>query len=442
VDAGNETFFKAFYQALASRPLHPHDPFYVPLLTRSDLATSDPVDSLRRCIEWRGTASVQLFSGFRGTGKSTELRRLCDCLVRQGLLVVLCDMEDYLNLSMPVDVSDFLIAVAGAFGEALDQDHLLGEDKTRPSYWDRITAFMKSEVQFLEGVEAEGVKLGLKADPDFKTRIQDRMKGHLGSLVKDVQAYMVDCVKRLRARHGADKSIVLLLDSVEHLRGTSINADDVHDSLENLFAGHCEKLRFQSMHVVYTVPPWLKIRTPGVEGNYDGGEVIPCVKVLDRGTDGPFRAGVDALVEIVQKRGDWSRLLGKKERLIRLILASGGYLRDLFRLLQATLRLAAQRGQLPVSDELVELAIADLRNDYLPIARRDAIWLDKVAGSHRTELENGEALKVLARFFDTHLVLCYRNGEEWFDVHPVIRDHVRQLANPGTARAEAGTDEC
>ena len=34
----------------------------------------------------------------------------------------------------------------------------------------------------------------------------------------------------------------------------------------------------------------------------------------------------------------------------------------------------------------------------------------------------------LSRFFDTHLVLGYRNGGEWYDVHPLLRDEVARLA--------------
>ena len=28
----------------------------------------------------------------------------------------------------------------------------------------------------------------------------------------------------------------------------------------------------------------------------------------------------------------------------------------------------------------------------------------------------------------SHLVLCYQNGEGWFEVHPLVRDHVRRRA--------------
>jgi len=382
---------------------------------------------LRHCIKFRADSTVQLFSGFRGTGKSTELRRLQRDLVERGYLVALCDMERYLNLSMPVDVSDFLVAVAGAFGEALEADHLLGKDAGRPSYWSRFGDFLKTRIE-LDSMGLQGIKANLKEDPDFKERIQRRMKGHLGALVADVREFLAAGVKALRKRHGADRGVVLLLDSVEHLQGTSQNAVAVHDSLENLFAGHPDKLRFQSMHVVYTVPPWLKIRSPGVVGHFDGGEVLPCVKVRDQNRGQPHAAGVQALEELVGRRGDWKRLLGDDVQLSRVVLASGGYLRDLFRILQSVLLLAAQRGTLPVSVDLVDLAIADVRNSYLPVPIKDAMWLERVSRSHRAELDDTAALVALARFFDTHLVLCYRNGREWYDVHPLIKEHVQELA--------------
>ncbi len=424
LDSEVERFCGGFYRNLTSSPLEPGDPFYVPLMERPELASSDPVLSLLHCIQWQESESVQLFSGFRGTGKSTELRRLSRELRRAGHLVVLCDMEDYLNLSMPVDVSDFLIAVAGAFGEKLKEPDLLGEDPSRLSYWDRFKSFYDTKVKF-EELNIGGVKLGLKEDPDFKQRIQERMRGHLGALVVDVRDFMAECVLKLRQRHGDEKKIILLLDSIEHLRGTSRNAGEVHSSLENLFSGHPDKLRFRSMHVVYTVPPWLKVRAPGMEGEFDGGELLPCLKVRDR--DGsPFRAGIDALTEVLKKRGDWQRLLENRERLERIILASGGYLRDLFRIVQSLLRLTAQRGRLPADDEIISLGIADVRNDYLPISREDAGWLAQMMKTHRAELPTADSLADLARFFDTHLVLCYRNGEEWFDVHPLVQERVQQ----------------
>jgi hypothetical protein len=447
-----EVYCREFYRALASRPLPPDDPKYVEIFERPELSASDPVRSLLQGIEWSpSTNSVQLFSGFRGTGKSTSLLRLERDLVARGDLVVLCDMGAYLNLSAPIDISDFLVTVAGAFGEQLARPDLLGKDAAKASYWERFVGFVKSaevdlSVSAGHGLGGLDIRANLKADPLFKKRVQSALAGRLGALAADVQAFMADCVARLRARHGAERRVVLLLDSIEHLQGTSADAPAIYDSLENLFAGHPDKLRFQSLHVIYTVPPWLKIRSPGVEAHYDGGELLPCVKVVNR--DGsPNEPALEVLREVVGKRGEWTRLMGRAS-LDRVIEASGGYIRDLLRLLQSCLRLADQRDTLPLDrdgDALVELVLADVRSDYLPIANADVAWLDRVRRTATAQLERRDDLPTLARFFDSHLVLCYRtDGEDWYAVHPLLAEQIAEQAAQGGAApspAEGGGTE-
>lgn len=444
-------FLRDFYRALIDRPLEPDEAWYVDLYTH-ELAPADPVEQLATCIEWSDLESTQLFSGFRGTGKSTELRRLRARLHRDPRYkVVLCDMIDYLNLSTPVDISDFLISVAGAFSEALAADpDLLGDDPGHEGYWTRFVAFLRETDVTIEGVSGEapvvgaGLKANLRQDLTFRQRLRERMSGHLGALVEDVRAFLRECVQRLRARHGEDTRVVLLLDSVEQIRGTSIrNAEAVYASVEALFTHHADSLQFEELHVVYTVPPWLKIRSPGIAGSYSGSQLLPCVRVRQR--DGtPWKPGLDALERIIGKRGDWERLLGAddeggREVLDRLLLSSGGYLRDLFRLLQAALR-RTRDSTLPVDAAVLAYALDEVRNAYLPITREDARWLDQVGTSNDPglavhDVRDGESnnLYNLSRFFDTHLVLCYRNGSEWYDVHPLLRAEVARRARSEAA---------
>lgn len=431
-----DLYLRDFYRALRDYPLEPDDPRYIHLYEEGELAAADPVAELATTIEWTAMESKQLFSGFRGTGKSTELRRLKQMLESQGnTKVVLCDMEGYLDLHTPVDISDFLISAAGAFSDELEEDpELLGEDMLEESYWTRFRAFVtRTHVELPElGASAKvpgvtvGLKANLKKDPTFRQKVQERLKGHLAALSSDVNAFMESCVKALQRRHGDDVRVVMLLDSVERIRGTSINASEVAASVEMLFEGHADKLGFPYIHVVYTVPPWLKIKSPGVAGLYDNSQQIPCVKVV--GMDGsPCQAGLDALERLICKRGDWALLLGDRGMLDDLCLASGGYLRDLFRLLQTLLRHARGRA-LPVDAKAVELAKDEIRNSYLPISNQDALWLDRIQTSRATQLEDGGRLHELARFFDTHLVLTYRNGKEWWSVHPLLAAYIERQA--------------
>lgn len=437
-------FLRDFFRNLMEEPLDPSDPRYVPLYQDSRLVESDPVQLMFRSISWTVGESVQLFSGFRGSGKSTELRRLRERLRKEGYLVVLCDAEDYLNMSTPVDISDFLIAVAGAFGESLMEQKLLDGDPNAEGYWERFANFLKTRVNVEQvsgrlgfGGSAVEVKANLKSDPSFKQQLQEWMSGHLGALVADVREFVQDCVKRLKKKHGDHVETVLIVDSVEHIRGTSVNAEEVQRAVETLFATHADKLRLPYLHVVYTVPPYLKVRYPSLGALYEPGglKVLPAVKIREEASSSPSQPGIEALENVVTQRGDWKRLFGNDRFLLdKLIATSGGHLRDLVRLLR---EVVVRTESLPATDDVVAAAINQIRNESLPVADDDALWLERIARTHSAALASSDALPNFARFLDTHLVLCYWNGHEWYDVHPLIKSEV--LAQAERLNAESAT---
>jgi len=427
-------FIKDFFQSVNFLPLEPTDPKYVHIYSDPQLTSdsdNDPVQLLKRGIEWTPGESVQLFSGFRGMGKSTELRRLRKDLKDDGYLVVLCDIEEYLNTSTPVDITDFLMAVAGAFGEALVQEKLLDTSPNNETYWTRFINFlMRTKIDLTEisgtipaGIAEIDIKANLKNDPTFRQRLQTRMAGFLGLLVKDVRAYIEDCVKALKHKHGSNKEAVLLVDSVEHIRGTSTNAEPVRVSVETLFVSHADNLRFPNLHVVYTVHPYLKVRYPNLGALYEPGGVLvlPAIKVTDRADHSAVVRGLNVLEQVLKARGDWGRLLGSRERLDHISLNSGGHLRDFLRIIAEVTRRA---DQLPVRDATLAGATNQLRSEALPIPDKDAQWLARIAETHEAALEDKSQLDDFARFLDTQRVLCYRNGGEWFDVNPLIRSEV------------------
>ena len=419
----DDQFLKEFYNAVAGRPLEPDDERYVSLYDEA-LTDADPVQQLARAVEW-STESVQLFSGYRGAGKSTELRRLKRQLAESGHLVFLCDMEDYLNLSTPVDVSDFLMAVAGSFDDAIRAEHedALGSLK---SYWEALEGLLTSLKVEGVSVSAAGFKASLKSDPTFKERLQQKMAGHLGALVADVREFCVSRVAALRAHmNEPDGKVVLLLDSVEHIRGTFANAEAVQSSVEMLFAGHAEKLRIPDMHVIYTVPPYLKVRYSSIGELYDGLTVLPSFKLHEQ--DGtPIEPAYRAFEQVVEKRGDWRCLLGQDRSVLQhLIRSSGGHLRHLLRLLA---NIALRTRTLPAPESAVTAAIGERKAQFLPIPHEDARWLAAIGQTHQAEPQRLREIRSLPWFFDTHLVLCRRNGRDWYDVHPLIKEQVQQQA--------------
>ena len=104
-----------FFNALKDRPLEPDDAEYVSRVHDED--DDDPIADLARQILWNEGGGTYLFTGQRGTGKSTELRRLRRDLRAQNCEVVLHDMGAYLHETEPVEVGDFLISLMGASRE-------------------------------------------------------------------------------------------------------------------------------------------------------------------------------------------------------------------------------------------------------------------------------------------------------------------------------------
>ncbi len=424
---------QAYFNHLGDRALEPDDPLYVPLYEES----SDVILVMKEAIDFSiGTDSVQLLSGYRGSGKSTELKRLRSLLHDSGYLVVLIDIEEHLDLHTPVDITDFLLALCGALGEALEDDSLLGRNTSKESPWDRFVNWLKSEVELPEitadvpvGATTLGLKAELRTNPTFRHQIQERLSRSLSVFNAKVRAFVSESVRALQQEYG-DAPLVMLIDSIEHARGTRANEADIHASLERLFAQHDDKLKLPYVHVIYTVPPWLRIRSPGLGARYNGLYTLPEQKVHvytpeESASPQPYLPGLALLERVVRKRIDPDHLLGSQESLNRLLLVSGGHLRDLIRLLRAVV---LQARTLPASEKDTTAAIERTRAEFLPIADQDALWLAKIARTRKASLGTQGSVGDLSRFFDTHLVLCYLNGREWFDVHPLVRDIVLEQA--------------
>lgn len=102
--------------------LEPDDPRYVRLedFERDGVVIrgGDWTKPLFDCITLaRAKDTAQLFSGYIGTGKSTELRRLQKRLQDAGYVVLLADAEQYHDLAHPILIEDLVVIIAGAFGE-------------------------------------------------------------------------------------------------------------------------------------------------------------------------------------------------------------------------------------------------------------------------------------------------------------------------------------
>jgi hypothetical protein len=189
--------------------------------------------------------------------------------------------------------------------------------------------------------------------------------------------------------------------------------------------------------MVYTVPPWLKFRvkrisTTGIL------KMISSVKQWEKDpTRTAYPAGTTALRNMLRRRfgkDHMTQLFGPDDTLVdQLINNCGGHFRDLLLLCRQVILRARKLPNLPVTQAIIDHAINEVRREFLPLANQDAQWLQAISDTFDANLEDsGEDADRLARFLDSHTVLYVKNGEDWYDVHPIIREEVKRIATRAT----------
>ncbi len=423
---------REFYNNLFDRPLDPGDRYYEPFLE----GRGDPIQNLSTKISWSEAASVNLVTGQRGSGKSTELRRLKRLLENHGCVVFLCDMSLFMNLTTAVEITDFFISIMGALSEEIEKKY--GEDPSREGFWERFRKFLQTEVQ-IESIKVGGGIHGFKAnlaaslkdDPSFRQLLQKNSRGHVARLIQQAQEYATEIVNYVREKEGdPNKKVVMLVDSVEQIRGVGTDAENVYSSVENLFSGHADKLRLPLLHVVYTIPPYLTPIVPGLGRLLGGGTVcnLPSIHVRKRdaqtNTCSEDEKGLKIMRDVISRRySQWTDFFTTGQ-VNRIALATGGDLREFFRMIRECLVQAANDEKISLTDDILRNVENMLRRDMLPIATEDMKWLQGIMCSKRPNLDKIQELPRLARFFDTHLVLNYRNDDDWYDIHPLIQSEI------------------
>jgi hypothetical protein len=450
--ASDNEFLKGVAGVLKDRPLQPGSDYYEPI--HQSLDEDDPVWLVRRQIEFGDRESLQLFSGFRGAGKSTELLRLKQDLEKEGYFVLYADALDYVNPAEPVDVSEMLMVLAGSFSDALEKDAVAVPGDP---FWKRARdylsgldvhfteAHLKLEVnsparEVLGGIKAGiDLKAQIKDGSNFRTSLQRFLSTRIGEMKGQVDRFFEQAVTEIRRTHGKDKQIVFIFDQLEQLRGSYQTWQAVIRGVQELFSIHIDRLKLPYVHAVYAVPPWLKFLLP-TEAPLT---ILPTVHLWNNDPQRTrYEPGWTKFRSLVRRRlGEQGivRLFGPDGLaddgpVDRLIGVCGGHVRDLLRLLQSVVIRARA---MPVDSHVIDAVINAARRDLLPIALEDARWLHAIGRSQDTGMpDTGEhAVERLSNFLDTHRVIYFVNGSAWYDIHPLLRDEVERLvtANPPAA---------
>lgn len=415
-DSEIDALLTRFHNALRMEgPLDVNIPADAQLYVSGLHGSRDAVGSLRRDILRTEGGGVFLFTGQSGSGKSTELHRLERDLRAKGAKVYYVDLEDWLNFNEPVSLSAFLVSLLSGW---VDQVGTINAQRT-PA--ERLITFFTKTQLIPENIKLDAsagpikgqIQIAMQSDPDFRRSLEANLRKQLSGIVLQAHDFVVQLKTDLCPQ---GEKCVLLADSIEKTAA----AQAVYDSVQQLFVSDGSALKLPGLHVVYSVSPYMLEQNHQLPSALGTGGVVtmPSVHVFQRNSSLGDADGVKAVTDMVERRfAPWQQVF-TPEQLQRLILNTGGDLRELLRAIRVAIN--EDIDALPVPDAAVEQALASVRPPKT-IPAEHLAWMARLEASHEAELGDKIDARVLQRYLSTKHVLVYLNGEPWYAVHPLLR---------------------
>jgi len=391
------------------------DPRWV--LTGADLTKfyvsrqDDPLSELAEelTLPRRGLPPKILFTGHKGSGKSTELMRLAGRLDEQ-FFVVPFTVEESLDLFNMTYVEVLLVMGINLFQEAQTRGIQIKANLLQDLYDSLYTLF--GETIERSGASAE---VGGRLEGLFAWLKGNLLVGATTTVTKkiEVQPLASELLRRLNliiadVQSKSGKDVLIIIDGLDKL--SKEIADDVFKYSSLLTQPACR--------VVYTVPYALHL-SPGfalIKRTFDRDLILPNIKTHTR-EDKPDPEGLDTLRQVVLKRVAPS--LFAPTAIERLVESSGGAVRDLVQLAQDSCKKAQVEDKSVVDEEVVSRVINAFADTYRVSLKRE--HYRHLRHIRRTKTLMDVNSQVTLDLLQSLSVLGYSSqGRSWFDVHPIV----------------------
>jgi len=285
------------------------------------------------------------------------------------------------------------------------------------------------------------LKIGLKHQRPFWLKIRDALSVAPSKLKEHSHDFILRCTAHLQERKPRPRGVVFILDSLEKLYAPRSEFHKVMTSLVQVLSDFPEHFHLPGCHAIYTIPPYVQLMNPQLGDRYRVSGVLPAVKVLERTVEddaGPlprYLPGIEQLVELVGRRVPLEKVFGARRDLLEdLVVDSGGHVRTLLRFVQELLTQSRRRG-LPPDEEALRRVVNPFRQKLENVVPRSGLKaLEQILRQGSLKGLEASDHEALAGLMQNYAVLSYSNGTDWFEIHPLIRDTVRQLVEESHER--------
>lgn len=367
-----------------------------------------PLEDLSILLQDTTDPQKVLFTGHRGSGKSTELAKLTQGL-REQFFIIHYSIKSILNL-FDLNYVDVVLSLGlELIREATAQKVKVNEEVLRHilDFTKEITKDVETGVKEQAEVGAElnlyVVKLSSKLGAEDATRtiVREKVQIRLSDLLESIDLLSREIERSTQRR---------VLAIVEDLDKTDL------DTAKELFYGHATSLLAPRVSIIYTFPTALRHDNDfmQVEMNFPNVYILPNLKTQFRGGKSD-EEGLARLREILTKRVEEKLFI--PEALTTLAELSSGIPRELIALARRACLEARKSNQSVIDEKAVERAARSKRMDYQVLLTAAQLNLLKQVQQTK-RVENNEEYRALLHNLSA---LEYRNDEGvWYDVHPLI----------------------
>ena len=365
--------------------------------------------------------NAHLLMGHRGCGKSTELNRLAKRFKDAEFPVrtVYCDKEldrtDMAYTDILILMAEALISIANELGCSVSQRDLQTLLRFHQEI-ERVDVSVKdANLEIADGADVQSptilsgllrffisLKASLKFNQETRVTIRETMKPRVSEWLA-----VMDRISELISEKNDHRQPILIFEDLD--KGNSWD----------VFHLHGEQLTGVHFPIIYTFPIGLSFSTAFSEMDaFFDVRRLPMIMV--RTVSGEVNPpGVAAIRRIVERRCNLQ--LFEEDVINYLIDMTGGSLRDLFYTIREASFISMLRRADAISMDVAKLALRELRNRLkIRVDASDFPFLRAIHENHRIYSDREKLLKMM----EGDIVLEY-NGENWYDLHPVIEEFLR-----------------
>jgi hypothetical protein len=394
---------------------------------------SDVKKLLANSISRSGDVPItKLFSGHRGVGKSTELKRVQSMLEAgvggRRMFVSFFEAERWVDLQ-DVQATDMVYGIIRQLTADLKEVGCGFALESTQQFFAEIRDLLKTELAVKDlKVKSEVLDVGivLKEVPAARSKIRMLLQNRLPSIFDLVNSRLLTRAREWlkKPENGAYDDLVIIVDELDRIPQRVLN-DQGLTNHENIFLDSAGILRSLQCDILYTIPIELAYSTSRqrLRGIY-GSDILtlPVIPVMNRKGDIDKR-GVDALRSIIARRTaradlKLSDLFATDEAVERLCLNSGGHVRNLFILIRSALDYS---DTLPMSEDVITYALKREANSIaLPLGQHQWDILREVHKTKRPPAEPDMAWYGLLRDL---FVFFYEDAQGyWYDWNPLLAE--------------------